>query len=287
MINAVAIKDGLKNSLIKTIEKTVLPHPPTLFPLHFTGVFVGNTSSGKTNAAVQLARAYVNNKSFNYVFVLSPTADQNPVFGELGEPGVSLFVFDGEKVLTNPIGMLKKVLRKVRKIKKEYDENEQYKKIWRHYKRGTANMEEVNYVKFRQHEPPLNLPFPSPLVIIDDLSHSALYQPSSSNPFVNLLLRHRHIYDVGISIFMLVQTFKTGVPRAIRLNIRIFFIWKTDTNQLKSMFEEMLGEFTFEQFEKVYHTATTKRHDFLTIDRFTKHREKTFRKNFDEYLIVK
>ena len=130
------------------------------------------------------------------------------------------------------------------------------------------------------------LPRPAPLLIIDDMSHSDIYTPSKKNPFINLCLRHRHLFKVGLSIFMLVQNFKTGVPKCLRQNIQQFFLWPThDMTQLDSMYEEFANLCTREEFVDMFKRATAERHCFMSIDLNASEPLLRFRKNFDTLLL--
>jgi hypothetical protein len=130
------------------------------------------------------------------------------------------------------------------------------------------------------------LPRPSPLLIIDDMSHSDLYTPSKKNSFINLCLRHRHLFKVGLSIFMLVQTFKTGIPKCLRQNIQQFFLWPThDMSQLESMYDEFANLCTKEDFMDMYKRATANAHDFMTVDMNASNPLLRFRKCFDSILL--
>ena len=144
-------------------------------------------------------------------------------------------------------------------------------------------MEENDY------QPPPDMPRPCPLIILDDLSHSAIYSGGMDNPFNNMALRHRHIggRGYGVTIFMMVQTFKTGIPRALRQGaVQQFFIWQThDTSNLKEIYDSIANCCTYEQFIEMYEMATAESHHFLTIDPYESCVEKRFRKDFDTFLI--
>ena len=86
-----------------------------------------------------------------------------------------------------------------------------YKK-WTRGKKSTLTNDELTLLENNLYKKPIYLPRPSPLLIVDDMSHTGIYTPSRSNPFMNLCLRHRHINEgMGITIFMACQTFKTGL----------------------------------------------------------------------------
>jgi hypothetical protein len=88
---------------------------------------------------------------------------------------------------------------------------------------------------------------------------------------------------------MLVQNFKTGVPKPIRQNLQQFFIWRTaDRGQLEAMWDEFANLIDFTSFVKLYHLAVDgDRHNFMTVD-INPQREDVgnFRRNFDIALIV-
>ncbi len=118
------------------------------------------------------------------------------------------------------------------------------------------------------------------------MSHSDLYTPSKKNGFINLCLRHRHLFQVGLSIFMLVQTFKTGIPKCLRQNIQQFFLWPThDMSQLESMYDEFANMCTKEDFMEMFQRATSGSHNFMTIDMNAREPLLRFRKNFDTMLL--
>jgi predicted AAA+ superfamily ATPase len=57
------------------------PHyPPELFKLHALMGFIGMRGSGKTHAMVNLTKKYLEEKSFNRIFIISPTYHSNPIF---------------------------------------------------------------------------------------------------------------------------------------------------------------------------------------------------------------
>ena len=135
--------------------------------------------------------------------------------------------------------------------------------------------------------PPYSMRHPTPCLFIDDMSHSDIYSTGRSNPLVNLSLRHRHLGGpgFGITIYFAVQTFKTGVPKALRTNCQQFFIFQgSDIGVLENMYEEFGGLCSKEVFFALYEKAVGEQrpsHDFLTVDKNAQSPEMTFRKNFD------
>lgn len=137
--------------------------------------------------------------------------------------------------------------------------------------------------------PPPALRRPVPLLFIDDCSHSPIYAPSRSNPLVNLTLRHRHLggQGYGLSIQFAVQTFKSGVPKALRQNTMQFLIFKTnDSGTILDIYEEVGAFCVKEEFLSLYNQAIEDKHDFLCIDLNAKDESRIFRRNWDTFLVI-
>lgn len=282
---------SIKNSIANVgLKYKKLPTPETsasLFALHTLAAFIGPRGSGKTNAVVLLAKRYQDDGSINRIFIISPTYDSNRIF-ELLNPDPD----DVYKNMHSCLQDVQSILKKIEEMVAEYNHNKAYNKIydkWRRFNAGQGPplpMIDFNMVERNNFEPMERLPRPSPLIIIDDMSHSDLYTPSKKNPFINLCLRHRHIFKVGVSIFMLVQTFKTGIPKCLRQNIQQFFLWPThDMSQLESMYDEFANLCTKEDFMEMFQRTTKVRHQFMTIDLNAKEPLLRFRKNFDTILL--
>lgn len=280
------IANSIKNEGLKYKS---LPTPEVsdgLFRLHTLAAFIGPRGSGKTNAVVLLARRYLDDRSINRVFVISPTYDSNRIFDILEPKPEDVF-----KNMQTCLADLNTILAKVKEMVDEYHSYEKLNSIfkkWKAFLKGgpPLPLAQYNIIENRGFKPPDFVPRPSPLLIIDDMSHSDLYTPSKKNGFINLCLRHRHLFQVGLSIFMLVQTFKTGIPKCLRQNIQQFFLWPThDMSQLESMYDEFANMCTKEDFLEMFQRATSGKHNFMTIDMNARDPVLRFRKNFDEILL--
>jgi len=259
--------------------------PPDLFVLHTLCAFVGARGSGKTHAMVKLAHKYLEHRSINRVFIITPTYQSNKIFEVLDPRPEDVF----ENVTTTNQDIMK-ILAATQQDAEKYREFSKYLKAYKKYRRGrehSLSAEERTMLENNQFKKPNYMPRPSPLLIVDDMSHTNIYTTSKSNPFINLCLRHRHINEgIGMTIFMAAQTYKTGVPKAIRQNIQQFFIFPTkDTTQLESIYEEVANLVPKEQFLELYEKATHQPHSFLTVDNNPRHPLLAFRKNFDSILV--
>jgi hypothetical protein len=187
-VNLKYISNGLKNLPVKH-KKIPQPHSPDeLFKLHTLMAFIGHRGSGKTHAIVNLAKRYLDEGSFTTVFVISPTYESNPVFHVLDVKDEDVYTNH-----QNALGAIDDILKKCKKESDDYDDYEEYMQAYRNWKRGKElTMEEYTTLDNNNFEkPPEVIPRPSPLLIIDDMSHSDIYSTSRQNPFINLCLRHR------------------------------------------------------------------------------------------------
>lgn len=281
------IPQSIKNEGLKYKSLPTPDTSPGLFRLHTLAAFIGPRGSGKTNAVVLLARRYLDDKSINRIFIISPTYDSNRIFDLLEPASEDVF-----KNLQTCLQDLEIIISKVKEMVEEYNEYERIAilfKKWKKFLNGSGpplKLNEYNLLENRAFKEPEYVPRPAPLLIIDDMSHSDLYTPSKKNSFINLCLRHRHLFQVGLSIFMLVQTFKTGIPKCLRQNIQQFFLWPThDMSQLESMYEEFANMCTKEEFMDMFRRATDGKHNFMTIDMNARDPLLRFRKNFDSMLL--
>jgi len=282
MINEVHVPNGLVNGPVKH-KKIKQPHSPKeLFKLHSLCAFIGERGSGKTHAMVNLSKRYLENGSFTRIFIISPTYESNPIFHVLDA--------DPEDVYSNvhtSLADVEDILKKCEQDSDDYDDYHAYMKAYVKWKRNKKlSLDDKTMLENNNYEKPPEIPRPSPLLIVDDMSHSDIYSTSRQNPFINLCLRHRHInHGKGITIFLAAQTFRSGIPLALRQNIQQYFIWPTrDETQLEAIYHEVANLIDHDTFVELYKKATKSSHDFLTIDNNPAHPSLQFRRNFDTFL---
>jgi len=135
-------------------------------------------------------------------------------------------------------------------------------------------------------EPPPGMQKPAPLLFIDDMSHSTIF--GSTSPLINLLLRHRHLggQGAGLTIQFGVQSFKGGIPRALRTNTMQFLLFKTnDLTALEDIYEELGAFTTKKRFIEMYHHAVKGKHDFMVVDVNPRDERSVFRKGFETVML--
>lgn len=287
MVKTEKITGAIKNEPIK-VKK---PEPPKtskdMFKLHFLSAFIGNRNSGKTNSAILLSKKLQDEKSIDRIFIISPTYHNNPIFSVLNIDEDDIYTD-----LENVFGALDEIQDKVHLEKQSYDDYHDYKKIIEKLiikGENALTFREISLLELNDYKLPFNKyggKKPGLLLIIDDASHSKIFK-SGRNPFINLALRHRHLHSIGISIMLLVQNW-VGITKTIRQNLNLIFLYKThDETQLDDVYKQLLAnQMKKEQFIELYDHATKDDHHFLTIDLDAKNKNKKFRKDFDEYLII-
>lgn len=272
------IKGGLENSKVEHEEKEPPYFPEHLFDLHSMAAFVGAVKSGKTNAAVKLAQEYVDNGAFTRIFIMCPSWESNgPIFQTLPIQEKDIF-----KNITTVQTDLERIIHEIKKDAVAYKAYKRYYDIYQRWKKGEDDAFDEAILKALNYEEPVDPgPLPSNLLILDDLSHSPVYQSMGSNIFTNLSLRHRHLEGVGLSIFNLVQTFRGGVPLPLRRSTQQFFLFRTeDQDDLQAIYTEVGNLVDKETFIRLFRAATAEKHGFLTVDKW----RQQFRKNFDTIL---
>ena len=275
------IEGAKKNELIKKIEKVKIPVPDGHFRLHTVSCFIGACDSGKTNWMLRLSESLQEYGSFNRIFVFSPTYEHNGAFDILHiRPGD---VYSGQRAADDGIGCIIEIDQKIQKAAEEYEEYKEYCAAYDAWIAGTATYWQNTMLENNGFEKPEFIPMPRILVIMDDLSHTNIFSVAKTNPFNNMILRHRHIHGIGVSFFIAVQNFNTGASKMIRQNTKQFFLYKThDTTQLESIFEQVSAGATKEDFYNAFIEATKEPHNFLTVDLSASGDQPVFRKNFDE-----
>ena len=282
-IKEISIPNGLENGPVKHKKIKTPDAPKELFPLHSLCAFIGMRGSGKTHAMVNLAKRYLDEGCFTRVFIISPTYESNPIFHVL-----HIAPQDVYSNLHTSIKDIADILEKCKEDSDNYDDYHDYMKAYLKWKRhDKLTLDESTMLENTHYQKPPAVPRPSPLLIVDDMSHSEIYSTSRQNPFINLCLRHRHInHGKGITIFLAAQTFRSGIPLALRQNIQQYFIWPTkDETQLEAIYHEVANLIDHDTFLKLYKQATKDPHDFLTIDNNPPKPVLQFRRNFDTFLL--
>lgn len=242
----------------------------------------GSRGSGKSMTCTNLLRLYQEHpqkengiKTFQRCFIISPTYEENIHYWNF------LPIDEKNDVYINPtITAVNKVVKSIDDDLEEYKDYLEKKELVISGLKVLADKGvqyltdpqllacldcDFNLSNLKWKYSPLETP-PMFALIIDDSSHTKIYSNSSANKFSNLTLRNRH---KNCAIFMLVQSYKTGVPKFLRQgNLSIMCVWRCyDTKLIRDMYDEISNDLTFDEWEKLfkYCTGDEDGHSFLTI----------------------
>ena len=272
--------------------------PPDEIKLPALLLSAGARGSGKTLSVVSKLVHFRKQGLCHRVFVISPTLWSNK--GVLDMLGDSLAPGDTYEHPTKEA-----VFDILTKMDAEADEHERYlsnKKRYAEVQKLLASKTDIDSIEpdflLSAYEdglldgpprPPHGTETPCFHLLIDDCQSSQLFSLSPKNPFLNLVIRHRHVgRGLGLSVFLCVQNYTAGgggVPRSIRDNCTVLCLFKMKSKTvMKQISEEVANDLDEADFMAAYEAATAEPHSFLTVDFHPKDPGKRFRKRWDTYL---
>jgi hypothetical protein len=277
------ITGGLVNDEVKCKPKKVPKTPPHLPKLHVLCGAFGVVRSGKSNALVNLIQAYWDCGSLNWIACISPTYESNP--------SLQTLPFKKEDIYTDSRTAnmaLDSIIEKIKNLGEDYFFEKAYKKAYDHWMNGTADEKEMVFLSKMSFRPPKNpLKWPAPGIFIDDMTHTELMANSLNNKLSHLALHHRHLGQIGVSIFAAFQTFHSGMPRVIRQNLGLIILFATcDRKALEEIHREICNNISFDTFLELFCQATEKDHGFLLVDKLARDVGKQYGINFDEKFVL-
>lgn len=250
---------SLKNNIavLPPIESEYLSRVPGIVG------FVGSTGSGKTHLALSLIKLMRREHSISKLYVITPTFDSNVIYKSV--------VKDTDWVYTGSMKDVFKALQEVEldcaAISENYRQKLEHQLVLHRFIAGETLLapdeQLLELYGFEVAEPRR----PSPLLLLDDMSHSPIFSNSRLNPLTALVLRSRHVGDgLGLSIFLVAQNSR-GIPKPLRLNFTHLFIWATQSQkEIQSFYEEAGGIVSYKHFEDIFRAYTMLPHSYLFVD---------------------
>ena len=277
-VRVTSLRKGIKNEEVKCSKRKVPKVPKDFPPLHTLCGAFGVVRSGKSNALVNLIQAYWDYKSLNMLFCISPTYESNT--------SLQTLPFEKDGIFTNPQNSsmaLEVIKKRIEERKLEYDFEKAYKIAYKNWKKEKANEVEMALLNKMDFRLPKKVEWPKAGIFIDDMTHTELMANTINNELSHLCLHHRHLAGVGVSIFLALQTFKSGMPRVIRTNLGLILLFATcDISTLEEIHREICNNISFDTFKKIFIQATKGDHNFLLINKLAKDPNKQFGINFDQ-----
>jgi hypothetical protein len=213
-------------------------------------------------------------KTISKLYIICPTVASNVIYKSVLND--KDWVFSGD--LSKVYSALREVEADCEALSEQYRKDLEYQIVLNRFTSGEqitdADESLLEQYGYKDSKPTR----PSPVLIIDDCSHSPLFSSSTKNPLTNLVLRSRHVGDgLGLSIVLIAQTYTSGVPRALRQNFTHCALFRTQSErEIKSMYEECGGVVSFPHFREVFSAYTQNKHSYLFIDNIRRTLEDSF-----------
>lgn len=307
------IPNGLVNDEVKAKKKKIPKTPPHLPKLPALVAAFGVCKSGKSNGLVNLINEYMRYGSLTHMYCISPTYHSNGALQTIP------FVDENKKMKKEDAELIQRyyeppsstqnknafvgiftdsstciealdaITEHIKKVHTEYEDEKKYKKSYVKYKTNPTKLtiQEWAILQKEHFRAPLDLPWPSPGIFIDDMTHTALMANTINNKLSHLCLHHRHLDGVGVTIFQAFQTFKSGMPKVVRTNITAIMLFPTlNKKEIEDMYTEVGSSVSFDTFKKIFFEATKLPHSFLFINRMSDDPARQFGRNFNETFVV-
>lgn len=263
------------------------PVPPFLPAMYFIMGIVGSRGSGKTTKLVQLLQLYNQCKTFDVIRVYSPSWDDDVKYRIIEK-------MDSEVVVEREYndGLFKQTLHEIDADLAAYDDYVKRKALYKKWMKDKKELKdftskellELEQWGYEKPKAPWRYGKPNTLIIMDDLSGTALYRADSRGLFNSFAIRHRHRC---CSIIMLTQTFHNSIPRGIRSNLSAIILF---SNRNVGMAAQICTEFSsytsVEDFQIMWNAATAgSPHDAFFVD-FESPPASRYRINFDRAFVL-
>tara|TARA_R110002126_G_scaffold532_3_gene3405 strand:- start:1633 stop:2529 length:897 start_codon:yes stop_codon:yes gene_type:complete len=257
----------------------------------------GKRHSGKTLSVVNYVREMKNKNYCDRCLVITPTYASNKNTWDIAE-------IDEQDVFEPGKYVLKDIKKFIQEEKDEWDQflemKEKYKEYQKMVKKQDLNVEDENLIKELLNYEELgffDLPPswkykkevpPRLTLVIDDSMGTDIMLPSAG--LTKFVIAHRHWGEgLGISVFMLVQSYTAGagqgLARPIREQTTQLWLFKiAQEGQLKKVFEESDLEINYEKYLELCNQVHSVPYNFLMIDFNAKDPEKKYRNGFKEFI---
>ena len=259
----------------------------------------GKRHSGKTLSVVNYIREMKNKQYCDRCLVITPTYASNKATWNIAK-------IEEEDVYEPTKNVLKNIKKFIQDEKDEWDDYNDRKKQYKEYQKlvnsKNLNLENKDLLKqlllYQElgfyDEPPKwkykqEVP-PRLALVIDDSMGTDIMLPSAG--LTKFVIAHRHWGDgLGISVFMLVQSYTAGasqgLSRPIREQTTQLWLFKiVQENQLKKVFEESDLDINYDKYIQLCNQVHSVQYNFLIIDFNAKSLDKKYRNGFKDFIKI-
>lgn len=234
-------------------------YPPLGRGKQILGLLVGSRGSGKTTWLLHFLTKYLERKSFERVFIVSPTNARDrkvrAVLKEHIESGVVDLSEDFD---------FETVRDELEAVNDMYTVNEEYKAVWKRFLKMsddevlTMDPRDLQLLELHEFKPPRKYSHPpSCMLVFDDcLGDRSIFKPSIDGPFMKFLIAHRHY---RCSVMFSVQSWTHTLPPSIKSNFNLYVLWaQRDRKIKKAVAEAISSHIDPETLERLWEGATAK-----------------------------
>ena len=259
----------------------------------------GKRHSGKTLSVVNYIREMKNKQYCDRCLVITPTYASNKATWNIAK-------IEEEDVYEPTKNVLKNIKKFIQDEKDEWDDYNDRKKQYKEYQKlvNSKNLNLENKDLLKQlllyeelgfyDEPPKwkykQEVAPRLALVIDDSMGTDIMLPSAG--LTKFVIAHRHWGDgLGISVFMLVQSYTAGasqgLSRPIREQTTQLWLFKiVQENQLKKVFEESDLDINYDKYIQLCKQVHSVQYNFLIIDFNAKSLDKKYRNGFKDFIKI-
>lgn len=267
----------LKNYQAKTNERDA----PEGFPNKpFLGLLYASKGMGKTNALINIVLEYAKHKTYQKVYLFSPSVQNDSKYEHLQSGNYKLKVFP-----TYSDDIFREVVQEITDDQQEWKEYQRLKALYDKSKKTETpdifSEDEILDLFMMNWEEPVPPEFdrePWSLIIFDDLASNKELMSNGKSLMNSFALLHRH---KNTAMLFSVQLYKNAVPKMVRNNLDWWIMAKSKSvDNMMSVAEELTSYASPKDIIAKWEAATEEPYSFFCVNlMLPKYR---FTKNFNE-----
>ena len=280
---------NLDNEDLRVVQSKPRRVPDNMPRLSFLAAIVGSRGCGKTNAMVNLVRKYDATKSFDKLYMMSPTANNDPKYKLLDNDRAHYKLKTYTQYTDED---MQAIVDELRADIEEYKRYEADKVVWDRFVRAKKpdglSMDDYAVLERLGWEAPKTewkMGMPTSLLIFDDLVGSKLYRADCKGPANAFFILHRHLL---CSVVFLSQVHRNAVPKQLRSNLSMIMFFRCRDRKLhEAVSEEFSAYVSPEELCELWDHATREPHGFLMGDFDTRDPTRRFHAGFNRLLVLR